>query len=47
MRSAYMLGAERVIAIDRVPKRLQLAKDFAKAETINYAEVMQAKPSKK
>ena len=39
MISAYMLGAERVIGIDRVPHRLQLAKDFAKAETINYEEV--------
>ena len=37
--SAYMLGAERVIAIDRFPNRLQLARDFAKAETINYEEV--------
>lgn len=39
MRSAYMLGAERVIGIDRFPERLQLARDFAKAETINYEEV--------
>ena len=39
MLSAYMLGAERVIAIDRFPERLQLARDFAKAETINYEEV--------
>jgi threonine dehydrogenase-like Zn-dependent dehydrogenase len=39
MRSAYMLGAERVIAIDRFTERLQLARDFAKAETINYEEV--------
>jgi threonine dehydrogenase-like Zn-dependent dehydrogenase len=39
MRSAYMLGAERVIAIDRVPERLQMARDFGKAETINYEEV--------
>ncbi|MCU0532979.1 MAG: glutathione-dependent formaldehyde dehydrogenase [Hydrococcus sp. Prado102] len=39
MLSAYMLGAERVIAIDRVPERLQLAKTFAKAEPINYEEV--------
>jgi threonine dehydrogenase-like Zn-dependent dehydrogenase len=39
MRSAYMLGAERVIAIDRFPERLQMARDFAKAETINYEEV--------
>ncbi|MBD1832938.1 glutathione-dependent formaldehyde dehydrogenase [Cyanobacteria bacterium FACHB-472] len=39
MRSAYMLGAERVIAIDRVPERLQMARDFGKAETINYEKV--------
>lgn len=39
MRSAYMLGAERVIGIDRFVERLQLARDFAKAETINYEQV--------
>jgi len=39
MRSAYLLGAERVIGIDRISYRLQVAKDFAKAETINYEEV--------
>lgn len=39
MRSAYLLGAERVIGIDRFPYRLQMASDFAKAETINYEEV--------
>ncbi len=39
MRSAYLLGAERVIGIDRFPYRLQLASDFAQAETINYEEV--------
>ena len=39
MRSAYLLGAERVIGIDRFPERLQLAQDFAKAEIINYEEV--------
>jgi threonine dehydrogenase-like Zn-dependent dehydrogenase len=39
MRSAYMLGAERVIAIDRFVERLQLARDFAKAETINYEQI--------
>jgi len=37
--SAYMLGAERVIAIDRFPYRLRMARDRAKAETINYEEV--------
>lgn len=39
MLSAYMLGAERVIAIDRVPERLELAQRFAKAEPLNYEEV--------
>jgi threonine dehydrogenase-like Zn-dependent dehydrogenase len=38
-QSAYLLGAERVIAIDRFPERLQLAKDHAGAEPINYTEV--------
>lgn len=38
MRSAYMLGAERVIAIDRIPKRLELARNQSRAETINYEE---------
>src|SRR5687768_8642550 len=37
--SAYLLGAERVIAIDRFDYRLRMARDKAKAETINYAEV--------
>jgi threonine dehydrogenase-like Zn-dependent dehydrogenase len=39
MISAYLMGAERVIAIDRFPERLQLAREFAKAEIINYEEV--------
>lgn len=39
MLSAYLMGAERVIAIDRVPERLRLAKEFARAETINFEEV--------
>jgi threonine dehydrogenase-like Zn-dependent dehydrogenase len=34
-----LLGAERVIAIDRFPYRLQMARDKAGAETINYDEV--------
>lgn len=38
IKSALMLGAERVIAIDRIPDRLIKAKQCA-AETINYAEV--------
>jgi len=36
--SAYMLGAERVIAIDRFPYRLKMAREKAGAETINYEE---------
>jgi threonine dehydrogenase-like Zn-dependent dehydrogenase len=37
--SAYMLGAAKVIAIDRFPERLQMAKERGKAEIINYEEV--------
>jgi threonine dehydrogenase-like Zn-dependent dehydrogenase len=37
IRSAFMLGAERVIAIDRIPERLQMARDGG-AETLNYTE---------
>jgi threonine dehydrogenase-like Zn-dependent dehydrogenase len=36
--SAYLLGAERVIAIDRFPYRLRMARERAGAETINYEE---------
>jgi threonine dehydrogenase-like Zn-dependent dehydrogenase len=35
IRSAYLLGAERVIAIDRIPERLQMAQE-GHAEVINY-----------
>lgn len=38
IRSAYLLGAKRVIAIDRIPERLQMARE-GKAETINYEEM--------
>jgi threonine dehydrogenase-like Zn-dependent dehydrogenase len=37
--SARMLGAERVIAIDRFPERLQMAKERGQAEVINYEEI--------
>jgi threonine dehydrogenase-like Zn-dependent dehydrogenase len=37
--SAYLLGAERVIAIDRFPYRLEMAAQQAGAETINYEQV--------
>ena len=39
IKSAYLLGSERVIAIDRFPYRLDWARERAGAETINYAEV--------
>lgn len=39
IRSAYMLGAERVIAIDRFPYRLEMARENCCAETLNYEEV--------
>ena len=39
MASARLLGAERVIGIDRFPERLRLAKEGAKADdVINYEE---------
>jgi threonine dehydrogenase-like Zn-dependent dehydrogenase len=38
IRSAFMLGAERVIAIDRFPYRLQMAATSG-AETLNYEQV--------
>src|SRR4051812_3308912 len=39
IKSAFLLGAERVIAIDRFPERLRMASEKAGAETINYDEV--------
>jgi threonine dehydrogenase-like Zn-dependent dehydrogenase len=38
IQSARWFGAERVIAIDHYPHRLELARQFAGAETINFAE---------
>ncbi|MDQ3823554.1 MAG: glutathione-dependent formaldehyde dehydrogenase [Actinomycetota bacterium] len=39
IHSAYLLGAGRVVAIDRIPERLQLARERAGAETIDYTAV--------
>jgi threonine dehydrogenase-like Zn-dependent dehydrogenase len=36
--SAYLLGAERVIVIDRFPYRLRMAQEKVGAETINYED---------
>jgi threonine dehydrogenase-like Zn-dependent dehydrogenase len=38
-KSAFLLGAERVIAIDRFPERLRLAREKIGAETIDYTAV--------
>jgi threonine dehydrogenase-like Zn-dependent dehydrogenase len=39
IQSAYLLGAERVIAIDSVAERLQLAQTWGQAETIDYEKL--------
>lgn len=39
IKSAFLLGAARVIAIDHVPERLALARQQSRAETIDYDEV--------
>ena len=38
IQSAWWLGAERVIAIDHIPERLELAANHLKAETIDFDE---------
>jgi len=38
MKSAFLLGAERVIGIDRFGYRLQMAREKVGADTINYEE---------
>jgi threonine dehydrogenase-like Zn-dependent dehydrogenase len=38
-QSARLMGAERVIAIDRFPERLRMAREHAGSETIDYTEV--------
>jgi threonine dehydrogenase-like Zn-dependent dehydrogenase len=39
MKSAFLLGAEVVIGIDRFPERLKMARDKVGAKTLNYEEV--------
>lgn len=39
IRSAFLLGARRVIAIDREPERLRMAAEHGKAITLDYEEV--------
>jgi threonine dehydrogenase-like Zn-dependent dehydrogenase len=38
IRSAFLLGAERVVGIDRFPERLRMAREKSGAQTINYEE---------
>jgi threonine dehydrogenase-like Zn-dependent dehydrogenase len=39
VRAAYLLGAEKVIAIDSVPERLTMASEHGRAEIIDESEV--------
>lgn len=39
IRASYLMGAERVIAIDRVPERLRMARERGGAEVIDYEDV--------
>jgi threonine dehydrogenase-like Zn-dependent dehydrogenase len=39
IKSAYLLGAGRVIAIDRFPERLRMAAEQSDAETLDYERV--------
>src|SRR5688572_24339196 len=39
IQSAWLMGAGRVIAIDRVPERLRMAETKGRAETIDFKEV--------
>jgi threonine dehydrogenase-like Zn-dependent dehydrogenase len=39
IRSAWMLGAGRVIAVDQVPERLALAETYGKAEVLDFSKV--------
>lgn len=39
IQSAWMFGAGRVIAIDRVPERLRMAETKGKAEVINFEKI--------
>ncbi|HEU4405992.1 MAG TPA: zinc-dependent alcohol dehydrogenase [Polyangiaceae bacterium] len=38
-KSAFLLGASRVIAIDRFPERLEMARSHVGAETLDYTRV--------
>src|SRR5690606_19043957 len=39
IQSAWMMGAGRVIAIDQVPERLEMARTHGRAETLDFSAV--------
>jgi threonine dehydrogenase-like Zn-dependent dehydrogenase len=39
IKSAFLLGAARVLALDNIPERLKMAREECNAETINFEEV--------
>jgi threonine dehydrogenase-like Zn-dependent dehydrogenase len=39
MQSAWLLGAGRVIALDHIPERLEIARTRCKAEALNYTDI--------
>jgi len=39
IQSAYLLGAERVIALDTIPERMQMAQNVGKAEVVDFEAV--------
>lgn len=39
IQSAWMMGAGRVIAIDQVPERLEMARSHGRAETLDFSRV--------
>ncbi|HEX8820404.1 MAG TPA: zinc-dependent alcohol dehydrogenase [Archangium sp.] len=39
MKSAWLLGAGRIIAIDRIPERLAIARKHCQAEVLDYTKV--------
>lgn len=39
MKSAWMMGAGRVIAIDQVPERLAMARQHCNAETVDFSDI--------
>ena len=38
IKSAYLLGAERVISIDHIPERLKMSRDLSKADVVDYTD---------